>query len=123
EAVEPAVGGVFEVVARAGALAIGPGLGRGDDQKALVRRLLEVTDLPAEVDAHALHELEPFSRTAPTVLTPHSGELARLLGVESAWVDAHRLQALKRAVERFRCVVLLKGSGTLVGAHGHGTLV
>jgi NAD(P)H-hydrate epimerase len=60
---------------------------------------------------------------AETVLTPHSGELGRLLGEEPAWVDAHRLEALQRAVERFRCVVLLKGADTLVGAPGPGVLV
>lgn len=123
EAVKRPLDEVFEAAERAGALAIGPGLGRSVERRALVRRLLEETDLPAVVDADALYELEPFSRSAPTVLTPHSGELARLLGVESAWVDAHRLQALERAVERFGCVVLLKGFGTLVGAPGHGALV
>ena len=108
---------------RAKALAIGPGLGRGKDAKALVRRLLEETDVPAVVDADALHELEPFERNAATVLTPHSGELGRLIGEESSWVDAHRLDALARAVDRFGCVVLLKGADTLVGAPGHGVLV
>jgi NAD(P)H-hydrate epimerase len=57
------------------------------------------------------------------VLTPHSGELGRLLGVDSSWVDAHRLAALDRAVETFGCVVLLKGEGTLVGAPGEGAIV
>ena len=122
EAVKRPLDEVLDAVDRAGALAIGPGLGRGDEQKALVRRLLE-TDLPAVVDADALFELEPFSRAAPTVLTPHSGELARLLGVESPWVDAHRLVALDRAVEMFGCVVLLKGSDTLIGAPGQGPIV
>jgi NAD(P)H-hydrate epimerase len=114
---------VFEAATRAGALAIGPGLGRGDEEHALVRRLLEETDLPAVVDADALFELEPFVRSAPTVLTPHSAELARLLDIESSWVDEHRLAALDRAVERFGCVVLLKGNMTLIGAPGHGALV
>ncbi len=123
EAVKRPLDDVFDAASRAGALAIGPGLGRGDGQKALVRRLLRETDLPAVVDADALFELEPFSRAAPTVLTPHSGELARLLGVESAWVDAHRLHALAQAVEMFGCVVLLKGSDTLVGAPGEGPIV
>ena len=106
---------------RASALALGPGLGR--EQGALVRQLLESTDLPAVVDADALHELAPFDRGAPTVLTPHSGELARLLGRESRDVDAHRLAALEEAVERYRCVVLLKGPDTLVGAPGEGVWV
>jgi NAD(P)H-hydrate epimerase len=123
EAVKRPLEDVFDAAGRAGALAIGPGLGRGDEQKALVRRLLEETDLPAVVDADALFGLEPFARSAPTVLTPHSGELARLLGVDSSWVDAHRLAALDRAVERFGCVVLLKGNDTLIGAPGQGPLV
>jgi hydroxyethylthiazole kinase-like uncharacterized protein yjeF len=121
EAVKRPLEDAFEVAGRASALALGPGLGR--DRKALVRRLLEETELPAVVDADALHELEPFARAAPTVLTPHSGELARLLCVESAWVDAHRLEALSRAVDRFGCVVLLKGADTLVGAPGDGVWV
>ena len=112
---------VFDAVGRAGALALGPGLGR--DRKELVRRLLEEVDRPAVVDADALFELEPFERDASTVLTPHSGELGRLIGRESTWVDAHRLEALRLAVERYRCVVLLKGADTLIGAPGEGVLV
>src|SRR5438128_1872761 len=88
-------------------------------------------DVPSGVDAStgevggadALHELQPFERDAPTVLTPHEGELARLLGEESEWVAAHRLEALRRGVERFGCVVLLKGADTLVGAPGQDVLV
>jgi hydroxyethylthiazole kinase-like uncharacterized protein yjeF len=123
EAVKRPLPDVFDAVPRAGALAIGPGLGRELERRSLVRSLLEETDVPAVVDADALFELEPFERTAPTVLTPHSGELARLIGEESAWVDAHRLEALGRAVERYRCVVLLKGADTLIGAPGQGVLV
>ncbi len=75
------------------------------------------------IDADGLRELRPFEREAPTVLTPHSGELGRLLGEEASWVDAHRLEALRRAVEGFGCIVVLKGEGTLVGAPGEGPLV
>jgi hydroxyethylthiazole kinase-like uncharacterized protein yjeF len=121
EAVKRTLDDVWDAVGRAGALAIGPGLGR--ERGELVRRLLEETDLPAVVDADGLYGLEPFEREAPTVLTPHSGELGRLLGEEAESVDAHRLEALRRAVERFNCVVLLKGEGTLVGAPGAGALV
>jgi NAD(P)H-hydrate epimerase len=106
---------------RASSLALGPGLGR--EHGALVRQLLQSTDLPAVVDADALHELEPLDRSAPTILTPHSGELGRLLGRESREVDAHRLDALAEAVGRYRCVVLLKGADTLVGAPEAGVWV
>jgi NAD(P)H-hydrate epimerase len=120
---EAAADGVLELAENAGALAIGPGLGRSDGTKALVQRVLSEAELPVVVDGDALWELEPAEWPAPRVLTPHSGELARLLGVESAWVDAHRLEALHAAVERLRCVVLLKGEGTLVAEPGSGTIV
>jgi ADP-dependent NAD(P)H-hydrate dehydratase / NAD(P)H-hydrate epimerase len=123
EAVKRPLEDVWSATERASALALGPGLGRDPDRKELVRRLLLETELPAVVDADGLHELEPFERGAATVLTPHEGELARLLGEESEWVQEHRLEALRRAVERFGCVVLLKGADTLIGAPGEGVLV
>jgi ADP-dependent NAD(P)H-hydrate dehydratase / NAD(P)H-hydrate epimerase len=112
-----------ELADRASSIAVGPGLGRAAEERALVRRLLRERNLPAVVDADALFGLEPESWPAPRVLTPHSGELARLLAVDSNWVDAHRLEALRQAVARFECVVLLKGADTLVGAPGEGVLV
>ena len=123
EAVKRPLEEVWEAVPRASALALGPGLGRGPDRQALVRRLLEETTLPAVVDADGLFGLDPFERDAATVLTPHSGELARLLDTDADWVDSHRLEALRRAVERFRCVVLLKGPGTIVAAPEDRTIV
>lgn len=108
---------------RASAIALGPGLGRSDEARVLVRGLLEHSSLPAVVDADALFGLEPFVREAPTVLTPHAGELARLLDVESAWVSAHRLEAATRCAERYRAVVLLKGADTIVQAPGGRTVV
>jgi NAD(P)H-hydrate epimerase len=118
-AIEP----IAEFASKAGSLALGPGLGRGDGPREVVRRLLTELDRPTVVDADGLHDLEPFERSAPTVLTPHEGELARLLGVQSAWVAAHRLEAVKRAAENFHCVCLLKGADTLVAAPGEGVLV
>jgi NAD(P)H-hydrate epimerase len=123
EAVKRPLGDAIEAAVKARALGIGPGLGRSPETQALVRRLLEETDLPAVVDADALFGLEPFVREAPTVLTPHAGELARLLDRDSAWVDAHRLEAVGAAAERFDCVCLLKGADTLVSSPSEGTLV
>jgi NAD(P)H-hydrate epimerase len=120
---EEAVGVVLELAEKAGALALGPGLGRSDGTKAVVRRVLKEARLPAVVDGDALWELEPGDWPAPRVLTPHSGELGRLIGEEASWVDAHRIDAVRRAVERFGCVVLLKGAGTLIAAPGTGVLV
>jgi len=114
---------VSELAGKAHALAIGPGLGRGDAARELVRRVLAEVALPVVVDADALHGLEPGDWPAPRVLTPHEGELGRLLGRPSAEIAAHRLASVRAAAERFGCVVLLKGADTLVAAPGRGVLV
>jgi hydroxyethylthiazole kinase-like uncharacterized protein yjeF len=118
-----AKGALLGVAEKAQAMALGPGLGRSDGTKTLVRELLQEVELPVVVDADALFGLEPGRWPAPRVLTPHEGELARLLGTESAWVAAHRLAAARQAVERFQCIVVLKGEGTIVAAPGQGMLV
>ncbi|HET6623271.1 MAG TPA: NAD(P)H-hydrate dehydratase, partial [Gaiellaceae bacterium] len=108
---------------RARSLALGPGLGRGDARRALVRDLLRTVELPAVVDADALDGFEPVERAAPTVLTPHAGELARLLGTDTDFVGEHRLEAARSAAERFGAVVLLKGPDTIVAAPGGSVVV
>lgn len=110
-------------IERSSALALGPGLGRSAEAQAFVRDLLGAARLPAVVDADALFGLEPLAREPPTVLTPHAGELARLLDVESEWVAAHRLEAVGRCAERFGAIVLLKGADTIVHAPGGATVV
>src|SRR5207253_10139347 len=122
-AAEGAADVVLELAQKASAVALGPGLGRGAGPRALVRRLLAELELPVVVDADALFELEPADWPAPRVLTPHEGELGRLLGKESKWVAAHRLAAVQEAAERFGCVVVLKGADTLVAEPGSGVLV
>ena len=114
---------VLEAAERAGAVALGPGLGRTDGTRELVRILLERLAVPVVLDADALWELEPFERAAPTILTPHSGELAHLFGAEPGEIDAHRLEAVRRAASRFGAIVLLKGADTLVAAPREGVLV
>jgi NAD(P)H-hydrate epimerase len=123
EAVKRPLDDVFEAAARAKALAVGPGLGREKETKALVHRLLAEVDVPAVVDADALFELEPGEWPAPRVLTPHEGELARLLGRESKEIAAHRLASVQEAAEKFQAVVVLKGEDSLVAAPGRGVLV
>jgi ADP-dependent NAD(P)H-hydrate dehydratase / NAD(P)H-hydrate epimerase len=118
-----AVDQILEAAGRADVVALGPGLGRSAEARELVAALLQRLELPVVVDADALFGLEPFSRSRPTVLTPHAGELARLLGRESAWVDAHRLEAAREGADRFGAVVVLKGAGTIVQPPGGDPVV
>lgn len=99
-------------VGRVQAWTVGSGLGegRGDDVAAVLG-----SGLPVLVDADGLRGLaETFA--GPALLTPHAGELARLLDVDRASVEARRLHYARLAAARWNAVVLLKGSTTVVAA-------
>jgi NAD(P)H-hydrate epimerase len=110
-----------ELLAGVDAVAIGPGLGLD----AMARRIVDYVVLQwggaKVVDADAITHFagRPGALAGAKgrlVLTPHPGEMARLLGIEAADVERNRFATLARAVERTRAVVLLKGPRTLIGA-------
>jgi hydroxyethylthiazole kinase-like uncharacterized protein yjeF len=102
----------------------GPGMGTGPDATARLAAVLG-TDVPVLVDADGLTILSQnpglLARAAPTLITPHAGELSRLLGTDPADVEAHRLEHARRAAEQLGVTVLLKGSTTVVARPGHPT--
>jgi NAD(P)H-hydrate epimerase len=107
-AFEPAAAGVF-----------GPGLGRDPGSVELAREAVPAIEVPLVLDADGLNafadELDSIAaRGAPTVLTPHAGELGRLLGRSSEEVSAHRLAAAREAARIAGAVVVLKGDDTIV---------
>ncbi|MFT4048797.1 MAG: NAD(P)H-hydrate dehydratase [Solirubrobacterales bacterium] len=112
---------------RCDALVVGPGIGRASQTGRLVERVLQASDKPVLLDADGLFpfsgEIERLKRDAPLLITPHSGELARLLGVPSDDVEGARLAHAQEAAERSGAVVVLKGSDTVVAAPGVAPLV
>ena len=115
-------GGVEQVLARAeraDAIVLGPGLGRAAGAFEFARAVARAVPLPMVLDADGLnaHAGAPGSlaeRPAATVITPHAGELARLLETDSAAVGARRLSSAREAASSARAVVVLKGDDTLV---------
>jgi len=111
---------VTENLSRFSALAVGPGLSRGGGTARLVRDLCAAADLPLLLDADALDALAAAGRQAisrrrtPAVLTPHPGEISRLLGMSAAEVQADRVGAARACAGHFNAVVVLKGSRTVV---------
>ncbi|MEU7010822.1 NAD(P)H-hydrate dehydratase [Streptomyces sp. NPDC046332] len=102
---------------RVQAWVVGPGLGDGPGVADVL-----ASDVPVLVDADGLRELDAEAvraRRAPTLLTPHAGEAAALLGASRESVEAERLSAVRELAARFGATVLLKGSTTLV-AEGSG---
>ncbi len=112
---------VVEQAQRVSAIAIGPGLGRDPRTHPFVQAVLERVDLPAVIDADGLWHLgrRPSwtrSRNAPTVITPHSGEAARLLGRDRQAIEAERLASAHALAELTGTVAVLKGPGAIVAA-------
>jgi NAD(P)H-hydrate epimerase len=105
------------MLARATVLAVGPGLGRDAWALELLNAALRA-ELPLVLDADALNLLaeRQFALPTDTVLTPHPGEAARLLGSDTATVQADRYAAALRLAQRYGAVVVLKGAGTVVAA-------
>jgi NAD(P)H-hydrate epimerase len=104
------------------AVAIGPGLGTGENTYRLIRRLIdEAGSVPVIVDADALTviaERKIASLPPMWVLTPHAGEMKRLINVDSKDIEADRFRYSREAAEHFGCHVLLKGYRTVVTGEG-----
>ena len=116
-ALQPAL----EAIARADAVVLGPGIGKRPGAQELARELVERIDVPLVVDADGLNALAGGAmeelvrvRPWPTVMTPHAGELGRMLGVDSKEIGAHRLRYARDAAAKAKAIIVLKGDDTLV---------
>ncbi len=108
---------------RSSVVAVGPGLGKSNWGRMLLKCVLE-SDLPLVVDADALNILaEAPHKHGRWILTPHPGEAARLLGTDIGTVQRDRYACVERIAERFDAVTVLKGAGSLIAAHGEATAV
>jgi hydroxyethylthiazole kinase-like uncharacterized protein yjeF len=107
----------IKAAGRVQAWTAGPGMGTGDDSAGLLAAVL-ATSLPVLVDADGITILaahrELLDRSAPTLITPHSGELARLTGADIDSIEARRLEHATRAADDLGVTVLLKGSTTVI---------
>ncbi len=100
------------------AVAIGPGIGTDKDTGVLVKRLIKSIDLPLILDADALNLIasDPEilkKRQAPVVITPHPGEMARLVGASSSGIQQNRLDTAQNFAVHFGVILVLKGAGTI----------
>ncbi|MGZ5310952.1 MAG: NAD(P)H-hydrate dehydratase [Solirubrobacterales bacterium] len=110
---------VLAACERAAAVVLGPGIGREDGTKDLVRNLATRIEAPLVIDAdglnaHAGRLAALREREGPAVLTPHEGELGRLLETDSDQVKARRLASAREAAEASGAVIVLKGDDTIV---------
>jgi hydroxyethylthiazole kinase-like uncharacterized protein yjeF len=116
-----AIDTILERTQRAGAIVLGPGLGREPETFELARAVAARAEIPLLLDADGLNahagQLRLLAgRPAATVVTPHAGELARMLEVDGAEIGAHRLASARRAAVEAQAIVVLKGDDTIVAA-------
>lgn len=120
--VDRADGALTAALDASDACVVGPGFGTDEESLFLLRRVLHHSATPVLLDADALsllashRDLLPREAPGRFVLTPHPGEMARLLGVETEEVVRDPFAAAARAAERYECAVLLKGAPSLVAA-------
>lgn len=119
---------VIEMCGLYDALVVGPGVSRAPESAAAVRLLVGEAPLPVVLDADGLNAVAGRAgmlsgRACPTVLTPHPGEMAALLDVDVARVQADRLGTARGAAEEMGCVVVLKGANTVVAEPGGGVRI
>lgn len=121
--------GTFDFAGRT--VVAGPGMGEAPTAERLLSKLIE-GGAPMVIDADALNHVsgdaglqpELAQRRAPTILTPHPLEAARLLGVTAAVVQADRIEAAREIAGRFNATVVLKGSGTVIAdPHSHTVVI
>jgi ADP-dependent NAD(P)H-hydrate dehydratase / NAD(P)H-hydrate epimerase len=107
-----------EVLRAASVVAVGPGLGTGEGAQRLWSQVLHSRVPVVVVDADALNLLASKPERLPSgwIITPHPGEAARLLGVDTVAVQADRLAAVRELHARYGAVSVLKGAGTLVAS-------
>lgn len=102
-------------------LLLGPGMGRGAELEALAAKIVTGCNIPLVIDADGLNNIAPNKellkrRGAPTIVTPHPGEMARLIGATATAVNADRLGCAKRFAKEFNCITVLKGARTIIAA-------
>ena len=100
-------------------VALGPGLGRTDEAFEFARRVVRECPVPLIIDADALHALPAIvddvkAREAPTILTPHPGEMGALMDSDAKAVNDARFETVAACAEKYNAIVVLKGARTLV---------
>ncbi|RYX82952.1 NAD(P)H-hydrate dehydratase [bacterium] len=102
-------------------VALGPGIGRSEGTQQLVHSIVRDCPVPLLIDADALHTLptiaaEVAARKAPTILTPHPGEMGTLMATDAKTVNENRFQVATECAKKYNAVVVLKGARTLIAA-------
>jgi len=114
-----AIDKALDFASRCDAVVLGPGLSTHDETGEFVKRFVTECSVPMVLDADGLNTIAKFpsiikEASAPVIITPHPGEMARLLSIPASQIQSDRIEAVKIAAEKFSCTAVLKGARTLI---------
>lgn len=114
-----AVTAILDKAGQGNSLAIGPGLGTFENTAEVIREVLQKIEIPVVVDADGLTVLQGHTEilqtmNAPKILTPHPGELARLIGMTPQEVNSRRVEIAQIYAQKWNAVIVLKGAPTVI---------
>ncbi len=110
---------ILEELDWADSVAIGCGIGNNDDTQVIVNQVIKESKVPVILDADGINSVIPNidvlrDSKAPVILTPHPGEMARLVNESVGYVQANRIDVAKAFAKEYACVVVLKGANTVI---------
>ena len=115
--------GIMEKAKFVDAIAVGPGMGRAPQTQELIRKLFITIEKPLVLDADGINAFEDRpellkKRTGPGILTPHPGELSRLVHIPPSEIQKNRLEAARKYASEFQLILVLKGAATVIAEPG-----
>ncbi len=113
---------ILEYIQKCDVLTIGPGISQNPDTKELVRRILLKVDIPTVIDADGLNNIDIDilkDIKAPKVITPHPGELSRIINIDTQEINRNRIDIVKNVADKIGGCVVLKGAPTVIASHDH----
>lgn len=110
---------IFEELKWADSVVIGCGMGNNDDTQVITDQVIKNSEAPIILDADGINAVAPFidiirDRKAPLIMTPHPGEMARLIGESVEYVQSHRSEVAKAFAKENDVILVLKGANTIV---------
>lgn len=110
---------IFEELKWANSVVLGCGLGNNDDTQVITGQVIKTSSVPVVLDADGINAAAPFidiikDKTAPLVITPHPGEMARLINESVDYVQSHRLEIAVAFAKEYDVILVLKGANTIV---------
>ncbi len=110
---------ILKEIKWADSIAVGCGIGVNDDTQLLINQIVKESEVPVVIDADGINSVSVNidvlkDSKAPVVLTPHPGEMARLIGKDISFVQKNRIKCAKAFAMEYGCIVVLKGANTIV---------